>query len=44
MNSIKSKMGKFNFYKDFVLGGVGGVCLVVVGYLLDIIKVKLLIE
>lgn len=33
-------MGKSNPYKDFVSGGVGGVCLVVAGHPLDTIKVK----
>lgn len=34
-------MGKSNPYKDFVSGGVGGVCLVVAGHPLDTIKVRL---
>ncbi|XP_061187756.1 mitochondrial carnitine/acylcarnitine carrier protein-like isoform X1 [Saccostrea echinata] len=34
-------MGKTNPYKDFVSGGVGGVCLVVAGHPLDTIKVRL---
>jgi solute carrier family 25 carnitine/acylcarnitine transporter 20/29 len=34
-----AEMGKTNPYKDFVSGGMGGVCLVVAGHPLDTIKV-----